>query len=54
MAQYAKICTKNIKCCELYCMLTKHTIKLSRKNMQMHESSCSSHNTIVVLIIKLQ
>jgi hypothetical protein len=25
----------------MYCVHTKHTIKLTRKNMQMHESPCS-------------
>jgi len=35
-----KICTKNFdhNCCEIYCVLTMHTIKLSRK--KMHESPC--------------
>lgn len=42
-----KICIKNWvfghKHCEMYCVLTLHTMKLTRKNIRMHENLCSSY-----------
>lgn len=46
MLKYSNICYKNVENFSqtLHFVVTMHTIKLTRKNMQRYDSFCSSHD----------
>jgi len=45
MLRYAIKCCEILKCKYTYLVnITEHTIKLTRKNMEMHDIPCSRNN----------